>query len=169
MSQLRTNSIVPVGGLPAGASGGGIIQVVSATASTGVTVTTATYTDTGLTASITPSSASSKILVLVNQVFSSSKSTNYTYGGIRLLRNSTTILNPSSDGTGPYELGTAVTGGSAVAVYGRYTAHILDSPGTTSSVTYKTQCRPWDTGSNSAFVVQGAGSPSHITLLEVSA
>ena len=42
MSQLKVNSIVPVGGLPSGASGGGIIQVVQAvktnTASTTSTV-----------------------------------------------------------------------------------------------------------------------------------
>ena len=31
MSQLKVNSIVPVGGLPAGATGGGIIQTVTLT------------------------------------------------------------------------------------------------------------------------------------------
>ena len=50
------------------ASGGKVLQVVHATYSTLVTNSTTTYTDTGLTASITPSSTSSKVLIIVNQV-----------------------------------------------------------------------------------------------------
>ena len=69
MSQLKVNSIVPVGGLPSGATAGGVIQTVTASTTTQVsqsyssegTITT-TITDTGLSASITPSSNSSKIL-----------------------------------------------------------------------------------------------------------
>jgi hypothetical protein len=45
-----------------------ILQVVQGTTSTAATNATSTYADTGLTATITPQSSSSKILVLVNQV-----------------------------------------------------------------------------------------------------
>ena len=65
MSQLKVNSIVPVGGLSSGASGG-IIQTVQ----TVNTDTTSTYSTTmvdcsGMAVTITPSSSSNKILVTV--------------------------------------------------------------------------------------------------------
>ena len=66
MSQLKVNSIVPAGGLPSGASGG-IIQVVS-------TTRTDTFSESGIdegehsgaaiSVTITPSSNSSKILII---------------------------------------------------------------------------------------------------------
>ena len=66
MSQIRTNSIVPAGGVPAGASGGGIIQIVQAVKTDTFTTTAGNgvFVDlTGLSISITPRSASNKILV----------------------------------------------------------------------------------------------------------
>ena len=53
------------GGVPAWTTpaGGKVLQVVQATTSTETTVSTTSYTDTGLSATITPTSASSKILV----------------------------------------------------------------------------------------------------------
>ena len=45
--------------------GGKILQVVNATYSTQTTSSSSTYADTGLSASITPSSSSSKVLVIV--------------------------------------------------------------------------------------------------------
>ena len=65
MSQLRTNSIVPVGGIPAGASGGGIIQVVQTVKTDDASTTSNSYTDiTGLSVTITPRSTSNKILII---------------------------------------------------------------------------------------------------------
>jgi hypothetical protein len=49
------------------APAGAVIQVVNAISTTQVSTTSTSYVDTGLTASITPTSASSKILVIVNQ------------------------------------------------------------------------------------------------------
>jgi hypothetical protein len=48
---------------------GAVLQVVNATYSTDTTNGTTTYADTGLTATITPTSATSKILVLVSGMF----------------------------------------------------------------------------------------------------
>ena len=65
MSQLKVNSIVPAGGLPSG-SNGGIIQVVTthlSSAATFIVGNGATDNITGLSASITPSSSSSKVFV----------------------------------------------------------------------------------------------------------
>jgi len=136
MSQVRTNSLVPVGGIPAGASGGGIIQVVQTVKTdTFSSNTSNTHVDvTGLSVSITPRSTSNKILVIceINQGVQ-------TYGGhtIRLLRGSSNILLGDAAGTR--------NRGSTASPYGDiYTIHsqgitYLDSPATTSSTTYKIQ------------------------------
>ena len=148
---------------------GNILQVVSATYSTQVTVTTTTYTDTGLTASITPSSSSSKIFVAIRQAWTVSRtSANYLYGGIRLLRDATVIFTPPADGNGPYNFGFAAATAN-LASYGDFALTQLDSPATTSSVTYKTQCRPYDTSNSHTFAVNVASSLSTITLIEVAA
>ena len=117
---------------------GKVLQVVSTskadvfTASTGATATDVT----GFSASITPSSASNKVLVLVNFTHSTS-GTNAT-GSALLLRGST----PISKGT------TAGSRAQAFAWSGQYggnwnginvSVSYLDSPATTSSTTYKIQ------------------------------
>ena len=56
---------VPAWATPAG--GGKVLQVVAGTTSASASNSTTTYADTGLTATITPSAASSKVLVLVSQ------------------------------------------------------------------------------------------------------
>ena len=64
MSQLKVNSIVPVGGLASGA-GGGVIQTVQTVDNTATTsISTTSYTDAGsLNVSITPTTTSNKIPV----------------------------------------------------------------------------------------------------------
>ena len=76
MSELRVNRIIPRDGLPVGASGGGIIQVVQS-----VETGTATMTGGGtplsvMSASITLTSSSSKVLVLVDMNVGSSNGYN---------------------------------------------------------------------------------------------
>ena len=65
MSELRTNKIYPRDGLPAGANGG-IVQIVMATlANTQIQVTANTDTDI-ISATITPTSSSNKILISIS-------------------------------------------------------------------------------------------------------
>jgi hypothetical protein len=139
--------------LPAGA----VLQVVNATYSTEVSTTGGTYIDTGLTATITPSSASNKILVIVDQVGLAKAAGN---GGLylQLLRGSSSI---SVLCTNDVYTGTAL----ALRVAGVGTNY-LDSPSTTSATTYKTQFYAFN--SITAYVQQ-AGSTSTITLMEIAA
>ena len=67
MSELRTNKIVPRDGLPLSASGGGIIQVVSVTKTDAESLasTSTPQLIPGMQATITPQSASNKILVMI--------------------------------------------------------------------------------------------------------
>ena len=65
---LTADSAEPTGMKWAAAGGGGggkVLQVVSATTSTAVSISTVTFTDSGITASITPLFSTSKILVLI--------------------------------------------------------------------------------------------------------
>ena len=75
---------------------GKIAQVVTGTTTTSVSVSgNDTYVDTGLTASITPSATSSKVLVLVSQAIflSSNDGSNEQTSNLKLLRGSTNILD----------------------------------------------------------------------------
>ena len=67
MSELRTNRNVPRDGLPAGASGGGIIQIVQNVQGIGqVNSSSTSEYDLGLNCTITPQSSDSKILINAN-------------------------------------------------------------------------------------------------------
>jgi hypothetical protein len=118
--------------LAAALSYGKLKQVVQGTTSTAYANSTTTMTDTGLSATITPTSATSKILVLVshNSVFKTSANAN-NGANVNLLRGSTVIsgsyLNSYSAGTGIFNL------------YSSVQIMYLDSPNTTSATIYKTQ------------------------------
>ena len=152
---------------------GHVIQVVTGTTSTQVQATTTSYVDTGLSASITPASTSSKILVLVNQAVYSFATTFNAIGGVRLMRGSTAILTPFTDGTGPLEPYLEVTNSTGIYNSLRHPITFLDSPSTTSATTYKTQGRIRMTGSSRTLSFQNTGSgangTSTITLLEIGA
>ena len=170
MSTLKVNALQNT----SGTAYGFIKQVVQASTSTQVSVSTTTYTDTGLTASITPSSTSSKILVIVDQQFriGRSSSAKNAGAGIKLLRGSTAIHTPvENDESNPLE----PYGENLFNHFTRMTLTKLDSPATTSSVTYKTQGRPHKSDNSGVVIFQTTGTnysqdgTSYITLLEVAA
>ncbi len=140
------------------AGGGKVLQVVNATYSTSTSSSTSTYADTGLTATITPTSATSKILVFVNQA-GLAKDTGDTVISLKLLRGATSLIE--------FERGAGWTGnGNTIQVAAAATTY-LDSPATTSATTYKTQFNSVD---NVAIVrVQRLSSASTITLMEIGA
>jgi hypothetical protein len=150
---LTVSGGVPVWAAPAG--GGKVLQVVAATYSTSQTSTSSSYVDTGLTATITPSSASSKILAIVNHNACKSDG-----GGIalKLRRASTDIITFSFyGGAGP----AAVDIGSIGTAY-------LDEPSTTSATTYKTMFAN-QIPANSCTLQNGGLATSTIVLLEIGA
>jgi len=155
------------------AGAGKILQVVQGSTGTEVTISTTTYADTGLSASITPTSDTSKILVLVNQQFKMSRLASTQYGGIRLYRNTDLIYDPQADVTGPYEYGISAGGATSISFRARTTFSLLDEPASTSSLTYKTQARPYYSSSsgNLSFNEEDASgsTTSYIILLEVAA
>lgn len=144
----------------AAAGGGKVLQVVSATYSTYTTNSTTTYADTGLSVSITPSSASSKILVIATQNGGGKFTTTGSSLYVRLVRNSTEI----GFSTGAYN------GGSGSAAYnfiGSLSNVVLDSPATTSAVTYKTQFK--NEIAQSYVAIQNSNDNSTIIAMEIGA
>jgi len=150
------------------AGGGKVLQVVTATTSTSQSTTSTTFTDTNLTASITPSLATSKILVLTNQAFQFSRSSSKVEAGFRLMRDSTRIAG-SPDANSPDDLALEVTGGTFVYLTNFYAYSYLDSPATTSSVTYKTQSALQTTANSAIITSQPLSLISSIILMEIGA
>lgn len=143
------------------AGAGQVIQAVSASYTGQTSVSGTTWTSTGLTASITPKSASSKILVLVsgNALYTGS-SGNEAF--LTIYRNSTNLANNPAGTIYQqamfclYSPSTILTGNSI-----KY----LDSPATTSSTTYTLYVAAY-TGQTVYF--NGNSTTSYITLLEVA-
>jgi hypothetical protein len=131
-----------------------ILQVVQGNYNTITTSTSTTYADTGLSVTITPQSATSKIFVMVNQ--SLYIDTPVTEIGFRLVRASTTLDT---------QLAPVFASDSRIVGAGIFT--YLDSPATTSATTYKTQ---FARASGAGVVYSCINSNlAHITLFEVSA
>ena len=159
LTKINNNTLSAVTTLPSAIATGEVLQVVSERTGTQVTSTSTSYADTGLTASITPSSTSSKILVLIQQSFA--KYSGDTVGNIRVYRTSTEI-----GGTIPArELGD--NGSSATNAIGiGFSCSILDAPSSTSSLTYKTQFNN-GAGQGTCAVQYNSGN-SYITLMEIA-
>ena len=136
---------------------GKVLQVVNATYGTATTSTSSTYADTGLTATITPSSASSKILVTVHQT-GLVKTSNFTGVNLKLFRDATELLQFEDSAGQDYTTAWNFVGGSGTTY--------LDSPATTSAVTYKTQFA--SNGNNATAYVNGFAATSTITLMEIA-
>ena len=130
MSELRTNKIYPRDGLPSGANGGGIIQIVQDTYNTESSTANSSYTATGLSLNTTPTSSSNKVLVSFNLPLQKGGAnlriaTGLHRGGseIYLANREACFNNLSSQAT--------------ETVSGMF----LDSPATTSAVTYDVRVR----------------------------
>jgi len=139
------------------AGAGQVLQVVNATTSTNVNQSTTTLIDTGLSATITPKFASSKILVTVFQN-GVAKNSAGTFERINLLRGATLLYS--------LEGAVGVNGTSSPNYVGTVGTTYLDSPATTSATTYKTQFN--NEGGAGTTSVQVNGATSTITLMEIA-
>jgi hypothetical protein len=157
---LTVSGGVPVWAAPAG--GGKVLQVVQSVYTTSTTIASTTMTDTGLTATITPSSATSKVLVIVNQNAESFREQDNNGIQLRLLRSATALVTATNALFTYHIAGTSIVGANTNFTY-------LDSPATTSATTYKTQGKADSTANNGSARFQNSSNPSMITLLEIGA
>jgi hypothetical protein len=150
----------------AAAGGGGkVLQVVSAVTTTEVNVTSTSLTDSGLTATITPTLNTSKVLVLISQSINWFRDTTIADAGYVLLRGATNIYDAQNNGLRNY--GSGNTTGSETRLGLPIT--FLDSPATTSSTTYKTQINLSTTANGAQINAQKSSAPSSIVLMEIGA
>ena len=159
MSELRTNRIVPRDGLPSGAIGGGIIQMVQGQVTSFFDTSSSSYVDTGLSASITPSLSSSKILVnMALGVYGGSSDTLRV--NAQILRGSTQVW---------YTRDLYFRSGSTFKAV-QSAIQFIDSPATTSSITYKLQvkCESVSGGSTFELYADSTNYNNRVILMEVS-
>jgi glutamine amidotransferase PdxT len=165
VSQINQNSLasgVPSSVASAALPVGSVLQVVNATTTTQVSSSTNTYVDTTLTATITPKFATSKILILVSQNGVQKNNGNaINMVDIIIVRNGAGIL-PQAMAATLGETGTALQNSVTAS------CSFLDSPATTSALTYKTQFASRN-NTASVFVQWANVSTSFITLLEIAA
>ena len=149
-------------------AGGKVLQAVTASSTSATFASNTTFVDSGLSASITPSATSSKVLVFVTQHYISRRSSASMGGSVTLYRGSTKLTN-DINGSDPYKIHLNITGATYVEQQGEFNTTYLDSPNTTSATTYKTM-RGAAYGNNSALMgVSNDGTASYITLLEIGA
>jgi len=117
------------------AAAGKLRQAQQGTRTSRTTSTSATFADTGLSVTITPSATTSKILILVC-IGAVGQSVTSTETGFRLLRDATGLLYGDAGGTGIQV--TCATWAQAGTSAGAFISY-LDSPSTTSATTYKVQ------------------------------
>lgn len=136
-----------------------VLQVVQAVYSAViVSNSTTTMADTNLTATITPQSSSSKILVMVTQTHSKSPANVNNCVGARIVRNSTAIHT--------YAVAAGYTNSLVDSIF-ILSATYLDSPATTSATTYKTQFANFTAAAS--VTANTNNTPATITLMEISA
>ena len=141
---------------------GNVLQVVQTTYSTETGVSNTSYIDSGITASITPSSTSSKILVIVSisgRVYTQQNGDRAYFQNI--VRGSTQVHQNAL-------LLQSGTGANGYATYPIKDMTYLDSPSTTSSTTYKVQFAVNNTANDTAMRINEQNGVSTITLMEIA-
>lgn len=134
-----------------------VVQVVTATSTSTKSTTSTSFVDTNLSAAITPSSSSNKILVLVQgQMYIASD------GGqaITTLLRGTTNLGNADRGMMQHSDFEDRFQANASMIY-------LDSPSTTSATTYKVQIKVYSGSHTIYFGVDS--TPQTMTLMEITA
>jgi hypothetical protein len=146
------------------AGGGKVLQVVTASTTTDTTIASTSFTDTTITCSITPTSATSKVLVIISALTEASRTAAFCFAFLQIMRGATAILT-QDDGT----LGVNIGGATSSRINGLQTLVYLDSPNTTSATTYKLQGAANSAGNAGQVRFQTGSKPSTITLLEIGA
>tara|TARA_Y100001937_G_scaffold63303_1_gene86841 strand:+ start:935 stop:1465 length:531 start_codon:yes stop_codon:yes gene_type:complete len=175
MSQLKVNSIVPVGGLPAGANGGGIIQVVSAAKTDTSSLTpsgTAVVDIPGLSCSITATASGNKMFITAMVAVSSSSS-----GMGLLLRRDSNKIFEGDEASSRGQLTTNVENQGNTVDCKVVPITFLDTAPDTSAHTYKISVQETDGGGNTFRINRGTSDSdqsnrtrvvSSITVMEVT-
>ena len=157
-----SGQVIPKAALPTGS----VLQVVQTVSLTNTTTTSATPVTTGISASITPSANTSKILVLIDTTVVAGATPNGV--GLILYRGGTVVKNSGIDGGPAYYTTYQYTS----RVWLQQSLIYLDSPATTSSTTYTLYFAAYSGGGSPVQIGAGASPnfyPTTITLMEIAA
>ena len=155
--------------LPAG-TGGKVLQVVQTSITGNETTTSTSFVATTVSVSITPTSASNKVLVLLTSGFWSGGSDQLF---LQLRRGSSTVVAPYTGSSGATTTANAMTmfnGSVGARAKESWNYNYLDSPNTTSSTTYACY---WKVNSGTAKLGKwdlndDFGAVSTITAMEIA-
>lgn len=158
----------------AAAGGGKLAQLLTVTDSTTQTLATTTYTDTGLSLAITPAATTSKIFCMWNMEAALGDDEGF---GVKLLRDATAIYTSADLTDVANYYGWTYAGGvthpsdwsqlnitQSTNQRGYWT--YLDSPSTTSAITYKVQVASL---SSKSIILNSANNQTQLVLMEISA
>jgi hypothetical protein len=162
-STITGTQTIPKSTLPTGS----VLQVVYGSYAVETSVASTSYTDTGLSVSITPTSATSKILILVSQamqviVFSSS---NFATTQMQIVKNGSSII----DFQHSLAISAATNGSGYIQSLTTLSKSYLDSPASTSALTYKTQGKNGTTSNSYSATYQPSQGVSTMILMEIAA
>ena len=165
-SELRVDKIIPTGGIPSG-GGGGIVQVQMGVTTGQTTTTSGNWDATALSVTITPKFSTSKILLMcsggMNGAAGGGADGGETYG-YKIYKS---VGGGSYAETESSAWGQAVYYGGANE-YNNLSINYLDSPSTTSAVTYKLYQKRIS-GSGDASVNRNSNNQTQMIAMEVSA
>jgi hypothetical protein len=162
--QVLAYSTAVSGWVNADAAGGKILQVVSTNKTDLFTTTRTSFVDvTGFSATITPASSASKILVLVTTQIRNDSATGF--WALNLVRASTNIAQGTG---GSVNQQTAWSAGNISLSMSNLGITVLDSPATSSATTYKVQVNRAVAGNTEVGGNSSSSAFSSITLIEVA-
>jgi len=163
MSKIFVDEIAGIVSADTVAIPGHVIQVVSGSTTTSLNTSSTTYVDSGVSASITPSATSSKILVIVSlHAGINDSGGNGAETAIQIVRDATQISE--------YQRGIFLydSNGGTMQADAVISLSYLDSPSTTSSVTYKPQVKTASGQFRVNDYSTSTNSMSTITLMEIA-
>ena len=156
LTKINNNTLSAVTTLPSAIATGKVLQVVTATDSTNRATTSTSFAlnSSSLTVNITPSATSSKILVFLSCMLYIASSA----GRLAIFRDAVNLADDAEDSH-------AVTDGGG-KYYATSGMHVLDSPSSTSEITYQMRFKS-ESGTSTSIVNQGA--KGNITVMEIGA
>tara|TARA_B100000085_G_scaffold227769_1_gene213654 strand:+ start:724 stop:1221 length:498 start_codon:yes stop_codon:yes gene_type:complete len=164
MALTRINNQALTGITAAGLPSGTILQVKQASSSTKIELQSEVFVDC-LSLSITPSATTSKFLI---STFVTGYTQSANGGAIRIMRDATEILDPNNLNSSNQHY---YSYHGSTSAYPTFTVSHLDTPSTTSTITYKIQMCRYGAGTGNVWFNGGGanqGSTSSFTVMEIA-
>jgi len=152
-----------------GAGGGKVLKYETYTTTTATSTSGQTFVDTGLSGTIQPSAANSKILVIVNQFFRTTSSTVNTGTSVQVLEGSNVVVPSQTNDL--YYFGGGGASSTSMNFHDRFAVTMIHTPSYSvgDTLTYKTQMKSLSDGGVTSSTAQNSSSSSYLTLLELAA